>query len=466
MNTSHRQILQQLPNGPSMPPILQLANWIARPYPFLDDCARLYGDRFTLRLSSFSPMVFFSHPDAIQEIFRADPNHFEIGATNGILRPLVGHESLLLLDGDRHQRQRQLLMPPFHGERMRAYGDLIRDITQQITDGWQIGQPFAVRPFMQDISLKVILQAIFGSDRGEHHEQLRQLTSTLLDLTGSPLSSSILFIHQLQRDWGTWSPWGKFIDLRSRVDEVIYREIHYRREHFDPNREDILTLLLSARDEDGHPMTDIELRDELMTLLLAGHETTASALTWALYWIHHLPAVHDSLLAELSSINPDDISAIVRSPYLNAVCQETLRIYPIAPIPFPRRVLRNPFEVRGESYPPETMLIPCIYLTHHRPDIYPNPRQFRPERFLERQYSPYEFLPFGGGNRRCIGMAFALYEMKLVLADILSRFELVLESDRPIQPVRRGVTLAPPATLKLVVSRSRQATKFPVASQM
>lgn len=459
---SDQGLLPTLPPGPTSPPAVQLLNWIVRPYPFLDDCARRYGETFTLHLSGYDPLVFFSHPAAIQEILRADPSNFEIGATNGILQPLVGDHSLLLLDGDRHQRQRQLLMPPFHGERMRAYGDLMCAITCNVTQQWKLDTPFAVRPFMQDISLRVILRAVFGLDEGERYDQLRQIMSNLLDMTGSPLSSTLLFVRSLQKDWGAWSPWGRFVRLRSHIDEILYREIRERRHSLDPNRDDILTLLLLARDEAGQPMTDVELRDELMTLLLAGHETTASALTWALYWIHHLPSVHEALRTELDTVELGDLSSIARAPYLNAICQETLRIYPIAPIPFPRRVLHQPFTVMGREFPPMTLLVPCIYLTHRRADLYPNPTEFRPERFLERQYSPYEFLPFGGGNRLCLGMAFALYEMKLVLATMLSQFDLQLERDRPMKPVRRGVTLAPPATFKMVVTEQRQVVKTPI----
>jgi cytochrome P450 len=450
VNASPKPVSTPLLEGPSAPPIIQLFNWLTRPYPFLDDCAQRYGEIFLLRLSQTLPLVFFSNPEAIQIVFKADPNCFLVGNSNCILRPLVGDQSLLLLDGDRHQRQRQLLMPPFHGERMRAYGGLMQDITRQVTAPWAIAQPFSVRPFMQEISLRIILQAVFGIHQGKQYEQLRQLTSRLLDMTGSPLSSSLLFLDTLQRDWGAWSPWGQFVRLRAQVDELLYQEIHDRRDSFDPSREDILTLLLSARDEDGQPMTDDELRDELMTLLLAGHETTASALTWALYWIHQHPDVEDRLRAELKTIEPGDGLAIMRSPYLNAVCQETLRIYPIAPITFVRRVVNQPFELMGRVFPPDTLLAPCIYLTHHRPDLYPDSKQFQPQRFLDRQFSPYEFLPFGGSNRRCLGMAFAMYELKLVLATILSQFHLMLEGDRPLHPVRRGVTLAPPSSFKMV----------------
>jgi cytochrome P450 len=304
---------------------------------------------------------------------------------------------------------------------------------------------------MQDISLKVILKAVFGlSDEGEHTENLRELVSGLLDMTGSPLSSSLLFIRSLQKDWGAWSPWGRFLKKKAQVDDILYGEIHRRRESPDPEGTDILNLLLSARDEEGNPMTEVELRDELMTLLLAGHETTASALSWALYWIHQLPSVYETLKAELEGVDLTDEMAIARLPYLNAVCQETLRIYPIAPIAFPRLVVGRPYDMMGYRIPPDTMMVACIYLAHRRSDSYSEPDQFRPERFLNHSFSPYEFLPFGGGNRRCIGMAFALFEMKLVLATLMNRFSLKVVGDHPPKPTRRGVTIAPPRSLKMI----------------
>ncbi len=439
-----------LPAGPNLSPTLQLVNWIVRPFPFLDGCAQQYGDVFTVQFNSFCPMVFCSHPEGIQDIFKASPEHVASGQVNGLLRPLVGNESILLLDGDRHQRQRQLLMPPFHGERMRAYGTLICDITRQVSASWVDGASFSVRPAMQDISLKVILRAVFGiTDEEDHTEDLRELVSGLLDMTGSPLSSSLLFIRSLQKDWGAWSPWGRFLQKKSQVDAILYGEIHRRRNAPNPDGKDILSLLLAAQDESGNSMTDVELRDELMTLLLAGHETTASALSWALYWIHQLPSVYEALSTELMGVDLTDEMAIARLPYLNAVCQETLRIYPIAPIAFPRLVIDHPYTMMGYRIPPGTMMVPCIYLTHRRPDTYPDSHQFRPERFLDHSFSSYEFLPFGGGNRRCVGMAFALFEMKLVLATLITRFKLKVVGDRHPKPTRRGVTIAPPRSLKI-----------------
>ncbi|MBW4638095.1 MAG: cytochrome P450 [Gloeocapsa sp. UFS-A4-WI-NPMV-4B04] len=450
-----------LPDGPKTLPFLQLIQWIANPLALLETSRQRYGDPFTLRLGSFAPLVFFSNPQAIQEIFTAQPNQFDTGRANGILRPLVGDQSLLLLDGDRHQQKRRLLTPPFHGDRMKSYGQLICDITQQVINQWTIGEPFAARSSMQNISFQVILQAVFGLNEGQRCEQLKQLLPAMLDVAGSPLSSSLLFFRILQQDLGAWSPWGHFVRQRQQIDEILYAEIAERRQQTDLSRTDILSLLMSARDQNDQPMTDTELRDELMTLLTAGHETTASALSWALYWIHSLPDVHHKLLQELDTFDDTDLSGIAKLPYLSAVCQETLRIYPIAMLAF-ARVVKSPFQFMGYELEPNTLLAPCIYLTHHREDLYPEPKLFKPERFLERQFSTYEYLPFGGGNRRCIGVALALFEMKLVLATILSRSQLQLVENSQVKPMRRGVTLAPSGGKWLVATSQRQKAKIPV----
>jgi cytochrome P450 len=308
---------------------------------------------------------------------------------------------------------------------------------------------------MQEITLRVILRAVFGLDEGERFQQLRQLLNLVLEALGTPLSSTLLFFPSLRKDWGPFSPWGRFLRIKQQVRQLLYDEIRERREQGDFSRTDILTLLLSARDEAGQPMTDEELHDELMTLLVAGHETTASALTWALYWIHHLPDVQDKLLHELETLGDGvDPMEMARLPYLSAICSETLRIYPIAPSTF-IRILKSPMEIGRYQFEAGTALMPSIYLIHQREDIYPEPKRFKPERFLERQYSPYEYFPFGGSNRRCIGAALALLEMKLVLATIVSRFQLTLTSSRPIKPVRRGLTLAPPAGMRMVAIAHR-----------
>jgi cytochrome P450 family 110 len=446
------QTIAKLPNGSKDPKWLQTIRAVLRPIESLEQAQQRYGDIFYSEFSSLPPQLVISDPQAIQEIFTADPQLFDTGAGNKILQPLLGANSLTLLDGDRHLQQRKLLMPPFHGERMRAYGQIICEITEQVTSQWVIGQPFIARSSMQDISLQVILRSVFGLKEGERYQQIKQILIEMLNVFNSPLSATLLFFKSLQKDLGAWSPWGKFLRRRQLLDQLLYQEINERREQGITNGDDILSLLMSARDEAGQPMTDVELRDELMTMLFAGHETTAIALAWALYWVHYVPEVREKLLSELNSIDiaNADPMAIAQLPYLNAVCSETLRIYPVVFFCLPR-ILRTDMQLMGYDLPKGMYLSICTYLTHQRPDIYPEPKRFRPERFLERQFSPYEFIPFGGANRRCLGAAFAMFEMKLVLATILSRYSLELLDKVPLQPVRRGVVFAPPGGVHLAV---------------
>ncbi|BBD60412.1 cytochrome P450 family protein [Nostoc sp. HK-01] len=446
------QTSYKLPPQATEPRWFQTARAIIQPIENLDWHQKKYGDIFISRFAGFPTQVIISNPQAIQELFTADAKLFESGSGNKVIQPLVGTNSLILLDGDHHLQQRKLLMPPFHGERMKAYGNLICEITHQVTSQWQVGQSFIARPNMQEISLKVILSAVFGLKEGERYQKIQQILVEMLDTFNAPLSVVFLFFQSLQRDLGAWSPWGKFIRRRQQLDELIYQEIRERRHQPESSAEDIMSLLLSARDENGQPMSDEELRDELMTMLFAGHETTAIALAWALYWIHYVPEVREKLLQELNSvdISSADPTTIAQLPYLNAVCSETLRIYPIVFFSLPR-ILQAPMQLMGYDLPKGMTISACIYLTHHRPDIYPEPQRFRPERFLERQFSPYEFVPFGGGNRRCLGMAFALFEMKLVLTTILSHYSLELLEKAPIKPVRRGIVFTPAGGVHLMV---------------
>ncbi|WP_254174434.1 cytochrome P450 [Planktothrix pseudagardhii] len=444
-----------LPPASSRSAFLEKVYWIADPLDYMDTYARKYGDIFTnYILGANTPWIFVSEPQGIQKVLTDDI--FEApGSVNKILSPLTGDNSIFLLEGDRHKRERKLLMPSFHGERMRDYGELITDITQKVIDQLSEGQPFIARETMQEISLDVILRVVFGVYTGERYSQLKQLLSGMLDVFKSPLSSSFLFFPILQKDLGAWSPWGYFLKQRQKIDELLYAEIRERRENPDESRKDMLNLMIAARDEDGNPMTDQELRDELLTFLFAGHETTATAMSWALYWIHCQPEVHEKLRSELTNLplNADGMD-IFRLPYLTAVCQETLRIYPVAMLTF-ARTNKESVDLMGYQLPPKTQVVGCIYLTHRREDLYPQADQFKPERFLERKFSPYEFLPFGGGSRLCLGMALAQYEMKLVLATILLNYELNLLEKQPVKAVRRGVTLAPKGGIKMQLLNKR-----------
>jgi cytochrome P450 len=444
-----------LPDGPKTPAFFQTLNWIIRPLQTLEHRAKRYGDTFRIFGNKVPPYIYFSNPEALKVILTAPEEQIGYVDAAKIFKPLVGENSLLVLTGTSHQRQRQLLMPPFHGERMRTYGQTICNITTEVISQVPLEQCFAVRPIMQDITLSIMLKTIFGLSKGGRYDEIKRLLLSLLNLFSSPLNSVFLFLPALQKDWGVLSPWGRLLQLKQHIDKILIAEIQERRKQLDYNHDDILTLLLGARDEVGQAMTDDELKDELITLLFAGYENTASALAWALYSINSLTTVKAKLLSEIDTIKPDfKPSAIAQMPYLNAICQETLRLYPITLSGFPRLVKQH-IRLMGYELEPGTVLIASIYLVHQREDLYPNPKQFKPERFLERQFSPYEFFPFGGGSRRCIGSAFAQYEMKLVLATIMSRWNLKLVHHSPIKPVRLGLNLAPPKHLRLVVTGVR-----------
>ncbi|MGL5873999.1 MAG: cytochrome P450 [Xenococcaceae cyanobacterium] len=445
----------QLPNPLTKPILLQKLQWVADPVGYMESAAQQYPDIFTANIIGFGDTaVFVNHPQAIQEILTNDRKKFAaLGNKNSILQPLVGDYSIFMLDGDRHRRHRQLMMPSFHGDRMRTYGELICQLTEKVFSELPSDRVFSARDITQEISLQVILQTVFGVYEGKRSEELKKQLKLMANLFRSPLTSSFLFFPFLQKDLGAWSPWGRFVRDRQQLDKLIYAEIAERREQLNPNRIDILSLLMSAQDEAGNPMSDLELRDELLTLLFAGYETTATAMAWGLYLIHQHPQVREKLLFELDSLGekPDPMS-IFKLPYLTAVCNETLRTRPVTMLTFPR-VVQEPVKLLGHSLEPGTILLGCMFLTHQREDLYPEPKQFKPERFLERQFSPYEFMPFGGGVRRCLGEALAIFEMKLVLATILSRYQLALADRQPEVFQRRGVTLAPARGVKMVITK-------------
>ncbi len=363
---------------------------------------------------------------------------------------------MLVLDGERHRRDRKLLMPPFHGARVKAYAETICEITREISSQWQPGDRFLAGEVMPEITLEVILQTVFGLREGDRYGQIKSLLVQLLNMTDSPVSSSMLFFRWFQQDWGKWSPWGKLVRLRRQVYDLLQAEIDERRSQSvdaedGESGDDVLSLLLLARDEDGQPMQDIELKDELITMLMAGHETTATALAWAMYWIHKLPDVKAKLMAELDGLGEDmDPIAIASLPYLTAVASETLRIYPIAPIAAPR-ISTEAVTINGQTFPPNTYLTPAIYSVHHRSDLYPDPKEFKPERFIDKQFSSSEFIAFGGGSRRCIGYALAKLEINLILATLLTQHSFHLANDEPVTPKRRGVVLATSNGVPLVV---------------
>jgi cytochrome P450 family 110 len=431
------------------PKFIQQIQSTLKPMEFLDRCAKNYGELFFTNSFGNLETLVVSHPQDLQELFNPTNKILDApGAANEIFKPQLGENSLIVQDGERHQRQRKLMTPPFHGEQMLSYGQQICEITKQITQQLKPGEIFMARHLIEDITMTIILKVVFGIDEGLRFEKLKNLMTTWLSLTSSPLSASVLLLPSLQKDLGAWSPWGKYLRLRQQIDEKLMAEILERRQQVRSPGFDILSLLMEAKYEDGEAMSDRELRDNLLTLLNAGHETTATAIAWALYWIHQQPEVYEKVLHELQGLNTPDPMRIAQLPYLTAVCQETLRIYPVVLFTFPRMTVRS-VNLRGYHVASGTYVTPCIYLTHRREDLYPQPLKFQPERFIARKYTSYEFFPFGGGSRQCLGQVFALFEMKLILATILLNHQLKLEEKAPVIPARRGFLMGPQGGVKM-----------------
>jgi len=441
----------QLPNSPQTPSFLQAFEWVTRPSDFLNNCTKHYGEIFRSNFPGSALTIFISNPKAIEQIFTVSSEVVKSGEGNKIFQPVLGQNSLMLLDNKPHKKGRKLLTPAFHGERMQVYARLICDLTEKKLSQWEVGKAFKVRSSIQEISLEVVLRAVFGLNEGKRLERLREKFLVMLEMVTSPIFFLHLVVQPLQKDWGTWSIWGKFLRLRNDIDQLLYAEISQRRKQPLSERTDILALLMAAHDEDGKSISDEELRDQLITLLITGQDTTVTSITWALYCIHRTPKVREKLLKELNSLNnSSDINTISKLPYLTATCYETLRLYPPVIVAFPR-IIEASYEIMGYKFPAGTQFLPNIYSAHYRKETFPEAEKFKPERFLGNKFSPYEYFPFGGGNRRCIGYAFGLYQMKLVLATILLRYRLLLINQNPIYPVRRAGGLAPAKEIYMMV---------------
>jgi cytochrome P450 len=432
-----------LPPGPPLSPVRFTWEWLRRPYPFLDEVSARYGDTFTFRLLGFPPLVFFSRPEVVKEIFTDDGSRLHAGPLNQSLKVFLGEHSVLMLDGAEHLRHRRLLLPPFHGERMYAYGQTMLDMADEAIDKLPQGQPFSGHKVMQNITLRVILRNVLGMREPAIVEEFAGVITQVLELATWPP----LLLPAMQVDLGPYSPWGRFVRKRAEGDKLLLREVARRRREGTEGRKDVLSLLLDARDESGAAMTDAELRDELVTLLVAGHETTATALAWALRWVLADPKVEARLRQELTHSGELSPERIAKLEYLDAVVREALRLVPV--IPLVGRILQEPMRIGGWDLPKGTAVVCSIYLTQRQRDLYPEPGVFNPDRFFERKMTPYEFFPFGGGIRRCLGMAFALYEMKMVLARLFTRTTLELVEPDAVTPVRRSVTIAPAKGLLL-----------------
>jgi cytochrome P450 len=434
---------------------LQMLLWMRRPTEMMEFWSRQYGDAYRLRLLPFG-IVLFSDPESIRTIFAAKSDDMHAGKVNRILRALVGDSSVLLLDGSEHMRQRKLLLPSFHGERMRLYGQTMAAITRTTLARFPTDRVFALHPHTQEITLQIILRTVFGADEGAELTALRRQIKQLLALAEYRLTFVLMIYLATRPELDRRLPWRFLLRHRERTDALLYRTIAARRA--DPHaheRKDVLAMLMQARDEAGEPLNDTELRDELMTALVAGHETTATALAWAFERILSHPEVYARLDAEVQAAGgcgatPERIVAL---PYLDAVIKEVMRLRPI--IPVVARMLQKPTTIGGYELPVGTAVGACIYLAQRNPEVYPEPEAFRPERFLEQPTDPVSWLPFGGGIRRCVGAQFATYEMKIVLATLLAHGEYALAQATPARITRRAITFFPEHGTRIRLLRRR-----------
>jgi cytochrome P450 len=418
-----------LPPGPRMHRVVQTAIWSRRAQWLLEQCRARLGPMFTLRIAYEGDWVIVSEPELIKQVFTGDPKVFHAGEGNQILRPLLGENSVLVLDEKRHIGQRKLLLPPFHGERMQGYGEQMRAIAAREIGSWPTGTPYRLRPQMQAMTLEIIIETVFGVHGGARLEELRAALRGFLDLTTDPrfLGPMLAIGPERIRSFPA------FRRRMDRVDALIGAEITERRGAEDlTERDDVLSLLIAARHEDGSPMSDAEIRDELLTLLVAGHETTATALAWAVERLVRHPEKLERLRDEVLA---------GEGAYLTATIQETLRLRPVISIVIRR--LTEPVEIGGYELPAGASVVPAIHLVHRDPGTYPEPERFLPERFLEEPPGTYTWIPFGGGVRRCLGAAFAQFEMTVVLRELVKRHRIRPTDPAPERNFRRAITETP-----------------------
>jgi len=428
-----------LPPGPSF--LSALHRYQVDPPAFYADCVRRYGPVFTVP-SSFGPLVVTGDTEAARTIYSALPDAID-AITPELFGPFIGDQSVVVLSGAPHARARKLVMPPLHGERMRAYAAIMTETARRVVGAQPTGKPFAMLTATQRIALDVMLEAVLGVSVEREPELAAELSEAVLEHVEA-MKPAIVFVPALRRRW-FW-PWACFAKARARLDEVIYRLIDRRRCSPDSGN-DVLRLLMDARDEEGNGLTGQELRDQVVTLLFAGHETTAIGLAWSFYHLHRSPADLDTLRTELRASAPEP-EALARLPFLEAVCNEALRVHAIV-VDVPR-TLRRPMELLGHEIPAGVTVSASPVLLHSNPETFPEPEAFRPARFLERKFGPHEFAPFGGGSRRCVGAAFALYEMKVVLGTLLREEQFQLGGYEPERPWRRGFVLAPERGVPMV----------------
>ena len=425
---AEQPFIDGLPPGPRTPRALQTVLWAARPLAFMQRARCRYGDVFTVRPYAFDNIVVLANPKHIKEVFTGDTSVFAAGKANAAMSPVLGSHSLLTLDGERHLRQRKLMLPPFHGEAIVRYRERVEEITKAELTTWPTGEPFPIRPRMQEITFEIILRAVIGVSDPQRLARLRKLLPKLLDFSVFDMWAVWLFPKLLETPLARRNPSQR---VRPEIDRVLYEEIGAHRA--DPEgHDDILALLVCARDADGEPLSDENLLDQIITLLLAGHETTTTGLAWAFERLTRNPDALQRLQRELETGEDE---------YTDAVVNETLRVRPV--IDGVWRKLTAPAVVAGHRLPPGTLVFPAIALTQNSEDAFLDPEEFRPERFLDVSPPPYTFIPFGGGPRRCIGAAFAVMEMKTVLSTVLRDLDLSAPDERPEQPRTHHVTQIP-----------------------
>jgi hypothetical protein len=452
---SKRDLKHALPPGPKVPGALQMIATWKRPAASLERLRKQYGKRITVQLPFQPPFVLLSDPDDIKELFMAPPDQIHPGEGARILEPLLGRHSVILLDEAPHMEQRKLLLPAFHGEKMQALIGLMTELTEREVDSWPREQPFALHPGLQRLTLEIILRAVFGLEQGQRLDDLRQALTEVLVFSESPLS-----VLPVAQRLSRWLPaLRRFDKVMERTDRMIFELIDERRAAAASNGgghgDDVLAMLLTARHEDGSEMSPQELRDELMTALTAGHETTASQLAWAFVQLAREPEVVAKLVAEIDAGESDE--------YLTATIHEILRLRPVLPNAEPR-LTKQHVTIGDYTYPPGVSLLASGFLVHHDPDIYPDPWAFKPERFVGKAPGTYTWLPFGGGRRRCLGASFALQEMKIVLRTVLDRYEVSPGSDRREQTARRSITFSPSGGATVVLRDRRRVTELPEAA--
>jgi cytochrome P450 len=424
-----------LPPGPRAPALINGLRYARDPLRFFPRLRERYGDIFTVSFPDFRKVVYLAEPALVRELFTGDPAQLHAGEANAtVLEPAVGPRSVLTLDDDEHIRQRKLLLPPFHGKAVERYREIIRAAARRDLATWPVGEPFGIRPHTQSITLEVILRAVYGLNDPARFARAQQVIG---DFASG--SDALLLPAFLRR--GSRGPWGRFIRSRNALDALVYEEIALRRADSDGDgRDDVLSLLMRAQHDDGSPLSDRELRDELVTVVGAGHETTATALAWAVERLVR----HPEAMARLRDDDDD-------GTYTDAVIRETLRVRPV--IVDVARKLTSPLRIDGYDLPAGTLVLASITGLHAREDLYPQADAFRPERFVSEPPGTYTWIPFGGGVRRCLGAAFAQEEMRIVLREIATRAELRPARAEDERPRMRNVTIVPEHEARVILER-------------